>query len=148
MKTIITLVSAILLIAASCNDKVNSTIQPLSASNAAGTYKLVEPASKFNVSLILTLDSASREISNQIAYKISGRSSVNQYFGGLTGSSTSNDVTISAIGATKMAGPPDAMEFEDNYFKKLQAVKRYEIAGNRLRLIGEGNDVLAYEKEK
>ena len=148
MKTILSLFSAILLIAASCNDKVNSTIQPLSATNAAGTYKLVEPASKFEVSLVLTLDSASSELANRVAYKIGGRSSVNHYFASLTGSSTSNEVQISAIGSTKMAGPPDAMEFETNYFKKLQAVKRYEIAGNRLRLIGEGNDVLAYEKEK
>ncbi|MGV3559270.1 META domain-containing protein [Larkinella arboricola] len=150
MKTILILVSAIALIAASCNDKTNSTIQPLSATSFAGTYKLVEPASKFEVSLVLTPDSTSSEITNRVAYKIGGRSSVNHYFGTLTGSSASRDVQISAIGATKMAGPADAMQFETDYFKKLQAVKRYEVTGNRLKLFPEGGDAsaLVYEKEK
>ncbi|GAB3332879.1 hypothetical protein GCM10027299_39750 [Larkinella ripae] len=148
MKMILTLVSAVLLIAASCTDKPNATIQPLSATNAAGTYKLLEPASKFEVSLVLTPDSASSEVTSRIAYKIGGRSSVNHYFGGLTGSTTSNDVQVTAIGSTKMAGSPEAMQFETDYFKKLQAVKRYELAGNRLRLIIEDANVLVYEKEK
>lgn len=150
MKLILTLVSAVLLIAASCQDKTPSTIQSLSATSAAGTYKLVEPASKFAVSLVLTPDSASSEVTSRVAYKIGGRSSVNHYFATLTGSSASNEVQISAIGATKMAGPTDAMQFETEYFKKLQAVKRYELSGNRLRLFAESGDsgALVYEKEK
>ena len=150
MKMILSLVSAILLIAASCNDKTNSTVQPLSGTSVAGTYKLVEPASKFEVSLVLTPDSTSSEITNRIAYRIEGRSSVNQYFATLTGSSASNDVQISTIGATKMAGPADAMQFETQYFKKLQAVKRYDVIGTRLRLFTESgdSDALVYEKVK
>ncbi|GAB3269415.1 hypothetical protein GCM10027347_39620 [Larkinella harenae] len=152
MKMTLMLVSAILLGAASCNHTTNSTVQPLfaSASTAAGTYKLVEPASKFDVSLVLTPDSASSEVANRVAYKIGGRSSVNHYFSTLTGSPASDAVQVSAIGATKMAGPPEAMAFEDNYFKKLQAVKRYEIVDGRLRLLvgDSGTDALVYEKEK
>ena len=149
MKTILALVAATLFIAASCNDKTNSKITPLSATSVAGTYQLVEPASKFKVTLVLTPDSASAEVTNRVAYQIGGRSSVNQYFATLTGSSASNEVQISAIGATKMAGSPDAMQFEIDYFKKLQAVKRYEVVDNRLRLIAEGDasGVLVYEKE-
>ncbi|MFD1144139.1 META domain-containing protein [Larkinella insperata] len=150
MKTILILVSAIFLIAASCNDKKNTTIQPLSAASFAGTYKLVEPGSKFEISLVLTSDSTSGEVTNRVAYKIAGRSSVNHYFGTLIGSSASDDVQISAIGSTKMAGPADAMQFETEYFKKLQAVKRYEATGNRLRFFPGSSDAdaLVYEKQK
>ncbi|GAB3894432.1 hypothetical protein GCM10028803_09390 [Larkinella knui] len=147
MKTVLAFIGAVLLIAASCNDKRKATIQPLVIT---GPYKLVEPTSQFEVTLVLTPDSVSSEVTNRVAYKIAGRSSVNQYFGTLTGSSASNEVQMSAIGATKMAGPPDAMQFETAYFKKLQAVKRYEVVENRLRLMAEGTDagVLVFEKEK
>jgi heat shock protein HslJ len=150
MKTILALVAATLFIAASCNDKANSTMKPLSATNVAGTYKLIKPASKFAVTLVLTPDSASSEVKNRVAFQIGGRSAVNQYFASLTGSSVSSEVQISTIGATKMAGSPDAMQFESDYFKKLQAVKKYEVVGNQLRLIAEGanSGVLVYEKEK
>ena len=149
MKVIALLVAGILFIAASCNDKTKATIQPLSTTAIAGTYKLIEPASKFAVTLVLTPDSASSEITSRVAYQIGGRSSVNHYFATLTGSSASSAVQMSAIGATKMAGPADAMQFETDYFKKLQAVKRYELAGNRLQLIAEGeaSGELVYEKE-
>ncbi|MFC5410935.1 META domain-containing protein [Larkinella bovis] len=150
MKTILCLFSAILLISASCQDKTNTTIPPqlLSTTHIAGTFKLVEPASKFDVTLVMTPDSSSSEIKNRVAYTLSGRSSVNQYFGSFVGTTGSNDVQVSAIGSTKMAGPADAMQFESDYFKKLQAVKRYEITGNRLQLIIDGSNVLVYEKEK
>lgn len=152
MRLIITLVSAIVFMAASCNhqNNSNSTIQPLSATSAAGTYKLVEPASKFEVTLVLTPDSVSSEVKNRVAYQMSGRSSVNQYFGAIVGTTASDQVQISAIGSTKMAGSPEAMQFEAGYFKKLQAVKRYEVVNNQLRLFAEGETpgVLVYEKGK
>ncbi|MGA0560394.1 META domain-containing protein [Larkinella sp. VNQ87] len=148
MKLMLTLVSAIVLMAASCNDTVNATLEPLSATNVAGSYKLVEPSSKYSVTLILTPDSASVEVTGRIAYRVTGRSAVNQYFGSLTGSAASNEIQISALGSTKMAGPEDAMQFETDYFNKLQAAKRYEITGNRLRLLTDSNNALVYEKEK
>ncbi|RRA98553.1 META domain-containing protein [Larkinella rosea] len=152
MKLILTLVSAILFMAASCNrqSSSDSTIKPLSATNAAGAYKLVQPASNYEVTLLVTPDSANTEAQNRIAYQISGRSSVNQYFGAIIGTTASDQVQVSAIGSTKMAGPPEAMQFEAAYFKKLQAVKRYELTDSQLRLFVEGETpgVLVYEKEK
>ncbi|GAB3933471.1 META domain-containing protein [Larkinella terrae] len=152
MKLIITLVSAVLFIAASCNRQTSSdsTIQPLSATNATGTYKLVAPASNYEVTLVLTPDSATSEGKTRIAYQVGGRSSVNQYFGAIIGTTGSDQVQVSAIGSTKMAGSPEAMQFEFTYFKQLQAVKRYELTGNQLRLFAEGETpgVLVYEKEK
>ncbi|WP_128547290.1 META domain-containing protein [Larkinella soli] len=148
MRTILALITGLFLMAAGCDRGSDSTVQPVSIETIAGKYRLAEPASKFEVTLEISPDSAGTEVKNAVAYRIGGRSSVNHYFGALTGSKTSDQVTISAIGSTKMAGPADAMQFEFDYFEKLRAVKRFEMAGNRLRLIAEGEKpgILTFEK--
>ncbi len=69
--------------------------------------------------------------------KISGQSTVNQYFGSLNIISTDTSNGISAIkigtlGSSKMAGPPALMECETNLFNFLNE-------SQELRLTDEGN---------
>ncbi len=48
--------------------------------------------------------------------------------------------------ATKMAGPPEAMELESTYLARLGAVTTYEIDGTTLRLWADDNEALTLER--
>jgi heat shock protein HslJ len=48
--------------------------------------------------------------------------------------------------ATKMAGPPEAMDLESVYFTRLGAVLNYEIDGETLRLWAGDNEALVFER--
>ncbi len=48
--------------------------------------------------------------------------------------------------ATKMAGPPEAMDLESVYFTRLGAVSTYEIDGETLRLWAGDNEALVFER--
>jgi heat shock protein HslJ len=43
-------------------------------------------------------------------------------------------MSFGPVAATKMAGPPEAMDLENTYFTRLGAVSSYEIDGETLRL--------------
>jgi len=67
-------------------------------------------------------------------------------FGGinrLTGSYAlvRNTVTMSDLASTKMAGPPDLMELENNFAKTLRAVDSFKVSGNELTLSSGGKVV-------
>ena len=66
--------------------------------------------------------------------RVSGLSGVNRY---TTEAAVSGKDGISWTGpavSTKMAGPPEAMVVEDNFFQALQAVSRIELQNGKLKL--------------
>ncbi len=70
-------------------------------------------------------------------YTLSGKSTVNSYFGSLKfkdGSTTL--VEISALGSTKMAGPPELMACETRYFDFLSSAAELAINEEGKLLIG------------
>jgi heat shock protein HslJ len=50
--------------------------------------------------------------------------------------------------ATKMAGPPEAMDLESAFFARLGAVSTYEIDGETLRLWAGDNEALVFERSE
>lgn len=140
---------AITLILGAC--RPDETIAPASAEQLAGEWRLVEPASSVGVTLRLTRQMPlATEFTAAIRFQVDGQSTVNRYLSGLAiSNATSRSVSVEPINSTKMAGAPEAMQFEQTYFANLKNVNRYELTNtNRLRLYYEGAKpgVLVYEK--
>lgn len=65
--------------------------------------------------------------------RIAGKSGVNNYFGPYT-AGPGDKFTIGPAGSTMMAGPPEAMEAEQTFFKMLEQVRTYRRTGGELTL--------------
>lgn len=156
MKTIlIALLTGMLVSAAGCEEK--ETILPPDADRLEGEWQLAEPTSTYVVTLRFTDKKRFVDaLKTPVTYQLAGRASVNQYFatasiGAGARYDTESQFSVSTIGATKMAGPPEAMAFETDYFQKLGKVERYELTNrNQLKLYygGENPGLLVYEKIK
>ncbi len=72
--------------------------------------------------------------------RIGGFAGVNRYFGGYS-SPRPGSVSFSGVGSTKMAGPPDAMQRETEFFNALSAADGYRVRGAILDLLA-GDRVL------
>jgi heat shock protein HslJ len=122
----------------------------LNFNEITGSWKLVEPASQYNITLELAVDPGASTIPGVTPFNATGKASVNSYFASSSASKTGS-FGFGQIASTKMAGPTDAMQFEQTYFNKLQAVNRFDLTNqNRLRLYyaAEQPGVLVYEKTK
>lgn len=118
------------------------------ANEVAGSWKLVEPTSQYTVTLELAVDPGASTIPGVTPLKATGKAPVNSYFANASASETGS-FDVAQIGSTKMAGPAEAMSFEQTYFNHLQAVNRFELTDQkRLRLYYSGDrpGVLVYEK--
>ncbi len=131
---------------------------PVPAGNAgaiAGDWLLTEPASAYAITL--RIDGAPTQLAGHYSLQLTGRSAVNTYFatasfsqGPSIESGEAGTGGLSDLGATKMAGSPAAMQFENTYFERLRAVNKAELAGNdRLRLSygGPSSGVLVYKRQ-
>ena len=125
--------------------------QPVNIDGLAGDWKLVEPGS-FDVTLVIEPVVQTWEKLPLQIFNLSGKSAVNTYNSTLSYKDRSKpEITVSEIGATKMAGSSEAMQFEQIYFASLKAVNRYELtSNNHLRLYYDGaqTGTLVYEKTK
>lgn len=74
---------------------------------------------------------------------VSGKSGVNNYFGGYT-SSTDGSLAFDALGSTMMAGPEDLMTLEAEYLAALQSTFGYTIDGDTLTLFGAADQILTF----
>ena len=144
--TIVFLVS-ILLLLTQCGTK-EVTLAP-QITNLIGTWWLVEPDSSYAVTLEFAYDTANPP-HDVTPFLSSGKSPINDYtlrlFATIDGMMSADDLS-----STKRGGTPEAMNFEQTYYKNLRAVVRYELkADNRLRLYHGGDlpHVLVYEKMK
>jgi len=72
--------------------------------------------------------------------KFYGDASVNRYFGNYT--LNNNEVTMGRIGSTMMMGPKDAMNQEYAFISLLEKVTSYEIVGEKLNLLSNGEVIL------
>ncbi|QMW02126.1 META domain-containing protein [Spirosoma foliorum] len=112
-----------------------------------GTWQLVDSDSTYAVTLIFTLDTDNPP-HDITSFKASGKSSINTYnlnlFAAIDGLMVADQ-----LGSTKVAGSPAATQFEQQYFKNLKAVARFELpTANELRLYHGGDlpRVLVYKK--
>ncbi|MEM7385063.1 MAG: YbaY family lipoprotein [Verrucomicrobiota bacterium] len=64
--------------------------------------------------------------------KVSGRAPVNRYFGQVTLGQDGRCTWGKAFGATRMAGPPEAMRAESRYFQILKSTSTYQIENGEL----------------
>ena len=123
--------------------------QPVNIAGLVGNWKLIEPGS-FDVTLVIEPVAQTWEKLPVQLLGLSGKSAVNTYNSSLSCKDRSKpEIIISEIGATKMAGSSEAMQFEKAYFANLKAVNRYELtSNNRLRLYYDGMQpgTLVYEK--
>lgn len=149
MKAVLITLIAFIGMAFSCENTKEEVLPPGSG-ELVGSWQLIEPGSAYKITLTIERDAQSGN------YRLLGQSSVNQYFAtvanpALSVSSTANLFSIQNLGSTKMAGPVEAMQFEQTYFTNLRAVKRYELTNqNKLRLFYEGDSsgVLIYDRTK
>ncbi len=100
--------------------------------------------------------------SNPNELRLSGNSAVNLYNGGfiITGFDEKTGIgtmKIAAIGSTKMAGPPELMECETNYFNMLVEFSEFRVQEGKLHIgrfkkdptpSREGGTYFIYEKAK
>ena len=73
-------------------------------------------------------------------------------FGGinrLTGSYAlvRNTVTMSDLGSTKMTGPPELVELENNFANTLRSVDAFEVSGSELTLSSNGAVVAVFQAQ-
>ena len=113
-----------------------------------GSWKLVQPASNFALTLNVDVDQYSGGTASGIyALKLTGKAAVNSYFTSarLIDWSTGH-IEVAEVGTTQLAGSAEAMQVELTYYTNLKAVSRYELTDkNRLRLYHSGG-LLVYEK--
>ncbi len=76
------------------------------------------------------------------AEQMSGQGPVNSYFSDYTVEGSS--IEFGEIGSTRMAGEPALMEAETAYFELLGTVTSFELAGDKLLLKAEEQEVLSY----
>jgi heat shock protein HslJ len=74
-------------------------------------------------------------------YSLNGRSSVNFYFASFETNENTKTMKISAIGSTKMAGMPEANQFETVYYERLQNLERYEFKDKNVLALYLSNPV-------
>ncbi|GAA4421408.1 hypothetical protein GCM10023187_57260 [Nibrella viscosa] len=144
MKTIMLTILALLAITFTACEPVvepESEFKPSETNPLIGHWRLIEPTSGYTVTLDIIQDSSRTD-----RYRVNGLSSVNYYFSSLTVSGGGNAITLENIGATKRAGPAEAMQFEQSYFTKLKAANRYERSGNRL-ILYTSSERLVYERQ-
>ncbi len=65
--------------------------------------------------------------------QMTGKSGVNIYFGPYT-AGPGDKFKVGPAGRTMMAGPPEAMQAEQTFFKLLEQVRTYRRTGNELTL--------------
>lgn len=111
----------------------------------------------------ITLEFADNTESSDVnQLRLSGNSAVNYYNGdfvitGFDEKSGIGTMKIGALGSTKMAGPPELMQCETNYFNMLNEFSEFRIQGEQLHIgrfkkddtpSRDGGTYFIYEKSK
>lgn len=78
--------------------------------------------------------------------QVSGTAGVNQYGSSVpAGVLAQNRFEVGPVIATRMAGPPQAMQLESCFLGLLQEARRYECDGRTLTLLNESGVLLRFE---
>ena len=76
--------------------------------------------------------------------KFAGQAPVNRYFGQIKIEGSA--VTAGPVGATMMAGPPELMKAEQDYFKTLNAIKSISVKDGTLDIEGPEGSRLQFSR--
>lgn len=95
----------------------------------AGTWRNVEVRNGKLVETGITLD-ISAEKNEQGFQQITGKGPVNLYMAQAAVDETKSSLRMHVIGSTKMAGPPEDMQKEYQYFEKLTNVRGYAFSSD------------------
>jgi heat shock protein HslJ len=122
--TIILIISTLQMI--SCKketiETTNMSLAALTTTDLIGQWKFVGYADKKIPLYEITLEFKNEESKNTF----SGRSSVNFYFASFATDESKKTMSVSGLGSTKIAGSPEANQFEMIYFERLRNIERYE----------------------
>ncbi len=75
---------------------------------------------------------------------LAGTAGVNQLTGPYT--MAGGQMSFGQLATTRMAGPPEAMEFESAYLESLRSVDAWRMRGEHLELIRDGTVVAVFER--
>ncbi|WP_338873987.1 hypothetical protein WBJ53_31990 [Spirosoma sp. SC4-14] len=112
----------VLTIFAGCKQR-NQEVAPVLA-NLIGTWQLVQPDSSYAVTLEFAYDTKNPPI-DITPFLASGKSAINDYTARIF-ATIDGTMQVSELGTTKLGGTPEAIQFEQNYYEKLNSIVRFE----------------------
>ncbi len=119
------------------------SVQPL-----IGTWRLAMPDSTYGATLRLAVD-ADNPPADITPFDASGKLAVNTYSARLF-AAADGKATLDQVSSTRIAGSPQATQFEQTYLDNLRTVVRFEVdAPDRIRLYygsARGSGVLVYKR--
>ncbi len=146
--TITLIISSLLMIA--CTEKnievADANLSALSTSGLLGQWKFKGYLDGKTPAYDVTLEFKDEEGKNTL----NGRSSVNFYFATFETNDLTKTMTVSEIGSTKIAGTPEANQFEMVYYERLKNITRYEFKTNNTLLLYLSNpakEVMNFERK-
>lgn len=135
MKTVITILSFALLSTtmSGCSKEATEEMfstsglkaDALTVSELIGSWKFKGYSDNKKVPYEVTLEFKNERGDNALP-QLSGRSAVNFYTASYEPNAEKKTIKISVLGSTKMAGPPEAMEFELVYYTRLAKMMSYD----------------------
>ena len=78
--------------------------------------------------------------------ELSGKSGVNNYFGGYK--VNGKKISVSKLAVTAMAGSNEKMDLEQDYLDILENVKRIELQNDKLIMKTDLGEILTFTREK
>lgn len=138
------------LMMASCKSEIvesaNTPMDALRASNLLGQWRLKSysngQVSKYDVSLEFKMEEGK--------IKMNGQSSVNFYSADAEIDETNKTLKVLVLGTTKIAGTPEANEFEMAYYENLKNIERYDFKDKNtlvFYLAGASKETMYFEKK-
>ena len=127
-------------------EAANPNLSALNTSGLLGQWKFKGYADGKIPAYDVTLEFKDEEGKNTL----NGRSSVNFYFATFETNEAAKTMTVSAIGSTKIAGSPEANQFEMVYYERLKNVSHYELKTNNTLLLYLSNpakEVMNFERK-
>lgn len=100
----------------------------------AGTWRQVEVRNGKNVETGITLEIAAEKDENGL-HPVTGRGPVNLYMSQAVIDEAKGTIRMQVIGSTKMAGPPEDMQKEFQYFERLANIRGYSVSNDLSTLI-------------
>jgi heat shock protein HslJ len=146
--TILLIISSLLIIA--CTQKAieaaDANLSAASKSDLLGQWMFKGYADGKTPAYDVTLEIKDEEGKNTL----NGRSSVNFYFASFDTDESKKTITLSVLGSTKIAGTPEANQFEMVYYDRLRNVERYEFKDKNtlvFHLVNPTNEAMFFERK-
>jgi len=146
--TMLLIISSLLIIA--CTQKAieaaDANLSELNTSSLLGQWKFKGYSDGKAPTYDVTLEFKEEEGKNTL----NGRSSVNFYFASFETDESKKTIELSVLGSTKIAGTPEANQFEMVYYDRLRNVERYEFKDKNtlvFYLVNPTNEAMYFERK-